>query len=176
MSSFHSVAQSQSLTVTMLSLCALSQDGRDCDFDVQPVSFFPCLNLAPELSSDDSRARLAHDRGDFVEIIEMLDKRLNDKGKNWRHVFKSLTVLDYILHAGSENVVHYFRENLYIVKTLKEFQYIDEDGKDQGANGTSRFCASASLGARTELNSISTRLQFDKKRRTSLRYSLTRNE
>lgn len=27
-------------------------------------------------------------RGDFVEIMEMLDKRLNDKGKNWRHVFK----------------------------------------------------------------------------------------
>ncbi|GAA5995121.1 hypothetical protein JCM5350_002772 [Sporobolomyces pararoseus] len=79
-------------------------------------------------------ATLTFNQGDFVEIIEMLDKRLNDKGKNWRHVFKSLTVLDYILHAGSENVVHYFRENLYIVKTLKEFQYIDEDGKDQGAN------------------------------------------
>lgn len=28
-------------------------------------------------------------------------------------------------------------ENLYIVKTLKEFQYIDEFGKDQGANGQS---------------------------------------
>lgn len=28
------------------------------------------------------------DRNDFVEIMEMLDKRLNDKGKNWRHVFK----------------------------------------------------------------------------------------
>lgn len=39
----------------------------------------------------------------------MLDKRLNDKGKNWRHVFKSLTLLDYILHAGSENCVMYFR-------------------------------------------------------------------
>lgn len=46
---------------------------------------------------------------DFVEIIEMLDKRLNDKGKNWRHVFKSLTLLDYCLHAGSENTVQYFR-------------------------------------------------------------------
>ena len=61
----------------------------------------------------------------LVEIMEMLDKRLNDKGKNWRHVFKvftdptapptqslivlqSLTVLDYCLHAGSENVVIYF--------------------------------------------------------------------
>jgi epsin len=28
----------------------------------------------------------------------------------------------------------YFRDNLYVIKTLKEFQYIDEDGKDQGAN------------------------------------------
>ncbi|EGN97248.1 hypothetical protein SERLA73DRAFT_161383 [Serpula lacrymans var. lacrymans S7.3] len=79
-------------------------------------------------------AQLTYNQNDFVEIMEMLDKRLNDKGKNWRHVFKSLTVLDYCLHAGSENVVIYFRDNVYIIKTLKEFQYIDEDGKDQGAN------------------------------------------
>jgi hypothetical protein len=31
-------------------------------------------------------------RNDFVEIMEMLDKRLNDKGKNWRHVFKVCTM------------------------------------------------------------------------------------
>lgn len=47
---------------------------------------------------------------------------------------QSLTVLDYCLHQGSENVVIYFRDNVYIIKTLKEFQYVDEDGKDQGAN------------------------------------------
>lgn len=63
-----------------------------------------------------------------------MDKRLNDKGKNWRHVFKALTLLDYLLHAGSENCVIYFRDNIYVVKTLKEFQYVDEYGKDQGAN------------------------------------------
>lgn len=79
-------------------------------------------------------AQLSYNQNDFIEIMEMLDKRLNDKGKNWRHVFKSLTVLDYLLHAGSENVVIYFRDNLYLVKTLKEFQFIDEYGKDQGAN------------------------------------------
>ena len=28
----------------------------------------------------------------------------------------------------------YFRDNIYVIKTLKEFQYIDEEGKDQGAN------------------------------------------
>lgn len=25
---------------------------------------------------------------DFLEIMEMLDKRMNDSGKNWRHVYK----------------------------------------------------------------------------------------
>ncbi|KAG0042428.1 hypothetical protein BGZ83_000467 [Gryganskiella cystojenkinii] len=79
-------------------------------------------------------ARATFNEQEFLEIMEILDKRMNDKGKNWRHVFKALTVLDYLLHVGSENVVRYARENLYIVKTLKEFQLIDEDGKDQGSN------------------------------------------
>ena len=65
----------------------------------------------------------------------MLDKRLNDKGKNWRHVLKSLKVLDYCLHEGSELVVTWARKNIYIIKTLREFTYIDEDGRDVGQNG-----------------------------------------
>jgi epsin len=31
-------------------------------------------------------------------------------------------------------VAVYFRDHMYIIKTLREFQYTDEDGKDQGAN------------------------------------------
>jgi epsin len=65
----------------------------------------------------------------------MLDKRLNDRGKNWRHVLKALKVLDYCLHEGSELVVAWARKNIYIIKTLREFQHIDEDGKDVGHNG-----------------------------------------
>lgn len=67
--------------------------------------------------------------------MDLLDKRLNDKGKNWRHVLKSLKVLDYCLHEGSELVVTWARKNIYIIKTLREFQYIDEDGRDVGQNG-----------------------------------------
>ena len=74
---------------------------------------------------------------DFYEIMDMLDKRLNDKGKNWRHVLKSLKVLDYCLHEGSELVVTWARKNVYIIKTLREFQYVDDDGKDVGQNGRS---------------------------------------
>ncbi|KAI9789263.1 MAG: hypothetical protein M1816_006272 [Peltula sp. TS41687] len=71
---------------------------------------------------------------EFYEIMDMLDKRLNDKGKNWRHVLKALKVLDYCLHEGSELVVTWARKNVYIVKTLSQFQYIDEDGRDVGQN------------------------------------------
>lgn len=72
---------------------------------------------------------------EFYEIMDMLDKRLNDKGKNWRHVLKALKVLDYCLHEGSELVVTWARESIYIIKTLREFQYVDDDGRDVGQNG-----------------------------------------
>ncbi|TVY21039.1 Epsin-1 [Lachnellula arida] len=71
---------------------------------------------------------------EFYEIMDMVDKRLNDKGKNWRHVLKALKVLDYALHEGSELVVTWAHKNIYIIKTLREFQYIDEDGRDVGQN------------------------------------------
>jgi len=72
---------------------------------------------------------------EFYEIMDMIDKRLNDKGKNWRHVLKALKVLDYSLHEGSELVVTWAKQNLFVIKTLREFQYIDEDGMDVGQNG-----------------------------------------
>jgi len=71
---------------------------------------------------------------EFYDIVDMLDKRLNDKGKNWRHVLKALKVLDYCLHEGAESVVTWARQNIYIIKTLREFQYIDEEGRDVGQN------------------------------------------
>ncbi|TPX18876.1 uncharacterized protein E0L32_011428 [Thyridium curvatum] len=71
---------------------------------------------------------------EFYEIMDMIDKRLNDKGKNWRHVLKALKVLDYCLHEGSELVVTWGKQNIYIIKTLREFQYIDEEGRDVGQN------------------------------------------
>lgn len=70
---------------------------------------------------------------DFLEIMDMLDRRLNDKGKNWRHVAKSLTVLDYLVRYGSEKCVMWAKDNLYIVKTLREFVHFDEANNDQGA-------------------------------------------
>ncbi|KAB0347913.1 hypothetical protein FD754_012770 [Muntiacus muntjak] len=66
------------------------------------------------------------------EIMNMLWQRLNDHGKNWRHVYKSLTLMDYLIKNGSKKVIQHCREGYHNLQTLKDFQHIDEAGKDQG--------------------------------------------
>lgn len=70
----------------------------------------------------------------YAEIMSMLWRRLNDHGKNWRHVYKSLVVLEYLVKNGSERVVRQCVDNLFSIQTLKDFQFLDKDGKDQGSN------------------------------------------
>ncbi|MBN3278062.1 EPN3 protein, partial [Polyodon spathula] len=70
----------------------------------------------------------------FTEVMGMIWKRLNDHGKNWRHVYKALTLLDYLIKTGSDKVAHQCKENVFTIQTLKDFQFIDRDGKDQGIN------------------------------------------
>ncbi|XP_029811689.1 ENTH domain-containing protein 1 isoform X2 [Suricata suricatta] len=66
------------------------------------------------------------------EIMSMLWQRLSDHGKNWRHVYKSLMLMDYLIKNGSKKVIQHCREGICNLQTLKEFQHIDEAGKDQG--------------------------------------------
>uniref|UniRef100_A0A8C7JVH3 Epsin 3 n=1 Tax=Oncorhynchus kisutch TaxID=8019 RepID=A0A8C7JVH3_ONCKI len=70
----------------------------------------------------------------FAEVMGMVWKRLNDHGKNWRHVYKALTLLDYLIKTGSERVAQQCRENAFTIQTLRDFQYMDRDGRDQGGN------------------------------------------
>ncbi|CAI5675656.1 unnamed protein product [Oreochromis niloticus] len=70
----------------------------------------------------------------FTEVMGMVWKRLNDHGKNWRHVYKALTLLDYLIKTGSERVARDCRDNIYSIQTLRDFQYLDRDGRDQGLN------------------------------------------
>ncbi|XP_021072600.1 ENTH domain-containing protein 1 [Mus pahari] len=66
------------------------------------------------------------------EIMHMLWQRLSDHGKNWRHVYKSLALMDYLIKNGSRKVIQYCREGVCNLQMLKDFQHIDEAGKDQG--------------------------------------------
>lgn len=49
-------------------------------------------------------ADLTYNMVAFTEIMQMVWKRLNDHGKNWRHVYKALVLLEYLIKTGSEKV------------------------------------------------------------------------
>uniref|UniRef100_A0A915MM53 ENTH domain-containing protein n=1 Tax=Meloidogyne javanica TaxID=6303 RepID=A0A915MM53_MELJA len=78
-------------------------------------------------------ADMTHDPIQFNEIMSVIWKRLNDHGKNWRHVYKSMVLLDYLIKCGSERVAQQCKENIFSVETLKDFQHIEEN-RDQGLN------------------------------------------
>ncbi|XP_063794893.1 ENTH domain-containing protein 1 isoform X6 [Pseudophryne corroboree] len=65
------------------------------------------------------------------EIMRIIWHRMNDSGKNWRHVYKSLTLLDYLIKNGSRQVIVHCIERAYNIQLLKDFKHIDNDGKDQ---------------------------------------------
>ncbi|KAK3015065.1 hypothetical protein RJ639_007035 [Escallonia herrerae] len=71
---------------------------------------------------------------EYQMIMSVIWKRINDTGKNWRHVYKALTVLEYLVAHGSERVIDEIREHAYQISTLSDFQYIDSSGRDQGSN------------------------------------------
>jgi epsin len=49
-------------------------------------------------------------------------------------LIQALTVFLYLLENGPELIIRHVKANIHVFKTLKEFQYIDEEGRDQGVN------------------------------------------
>ncbi|KAG2662387.1 hypothetical protein PVAP13_1KG535000 [Panicum virgatum] len=79
-------------------------------------------------------AQATHNYHEYQMIMNIVWKRINDTGKNWRHVYKGLIVLDYLVAHGTERVIDDIREHAYQISTLADFQYIDSSGRDQGSN------------------------------------------
>jgi hypothetical protein len=58
---------------------------------------------------------------------------------------QSLLVLSYLILNGSERVVTSAREHIYDMKSLEEYTFRDEQGKDQGINGKQCYCICYSM-------------------------------
>eukprot|EP00127_Corallochytrium_limacisporum_P006815 Clim_evm30s236 gene=Clim_evmTU30s236 len=80
-------------------------------------------------------ANATYNHLEYPKIMNILYKRLNDSGKNWRHVYKSLVLYDYLIKNGASRVVDEAKSNQYVIRTLHDFQYVDPvNGKDVGFN------------------------------------------
>lgn len=79
-------------------------------------------------------AQATNNYHEYQMIMHIVWKRVSDTGKNWRHVYKGLIVLDYLVAHGTERVIDDIREHAYQISALADFQYIDSSGRDQGSN------------------------------------------
>lgn len=73
------------------------------------------------------------------EIMPMIYKRFTEKSaEEWRQIYKGLQLLEFLIKNGSERVIDDARSHLSLLKMLKQFHYIDQNGKDQGVNVRNR--------------------------------------
>ena len=72
---------------------------------------------------------------DREEICNMIFRRFTEKSAHeWRQIYKSLQLMEYLVKNGSERFVDDARANVSLVSMLKSFHYIDSKGVDQGIN------------------------------------------
>lgn len=90
-------------------------------------------------------ADATHHYAEFGLIMESIWERLNEPGKYWRHVYKALLLLDYLLKNGADQCVREARVKMIEIKTLTEFQHIDDKDKDQGLSVRERAKAIVEL-------------------------------
>lgn len=73
------------------------------------------------------------------EILSFIFRRFTEKAANeWRQIYKSLQLLDYLVKHGSERIIDDIRANISLIQMLKSFHYIDSKGRDQGINVRNR--------------------------------------
>ena len=98
------------------------------------------------------------------EIMPMIYKRFTEKSaEEWRQIYKALQLLEFLIKNGSERVIDDARSHMSLLKMLRQFHYIDSNGKDQGINVRNR---SKEL---TELLSDVDRIRSERKKARSTR-------
>ncbi|XP_040998725.1 clathrin interactor EPSIN 1-like isoform X2 [Juglans microcarpa x Juglans regia] len=67
-------------------------------------------------------------------VMDVLWTRLAETGKDWRHVYKALAVIEYLVAHGSERAVDEIIEHTFQISSLSSFEYVEPSGKDMGIN------------------------------------------
>ncbi|KAI9594334.1 hypothetical protein BDF19DRAFT_445599, partial [Syncephalis fuscata] len=75
----------------------------------------------------------------FNEVMPFIYRRFREKEPHeWRQIYKSLVLIEFLVKNGAERVIDDCRGRLSLLKSMRSFNYIDDDGKDQGINVRNR--------------------------------------
>ncbi len=71
--------------------------------------------------------------------MPMIYRRFTEKSaEEWRQIYKALQLLEFLIKHGSERVIDDARSHLTLLKMLRQFHFIDQNGRDQGVNVRNR--------------------------------------
>lgn len=71
--------------------------------------------------------------------MPLIYRRFTEKAaEEWRQIYKALQLLEFLIKHGSERVVDDARGHITLLKMLRQFHFIDQNGKDQGINVRNR--------------------------------------
>ncbi|AET37385.1 Ent3p Ecym_1133 [Eremothecium cymbalariae DBVPG len=102
------------------------------------------------------------------EILGMIFRRFVEKtASEWRQIYKSVQLLEYLIYHGSEGFIDDVRSGLNLIKMLESFHYIDSQGRDQGINVRNRTQALVQLLNNDE----QIRIERKKARRNAQKYT-----
>jgi epsin len=67
-------------------------------------------------------------------VMGVLWARLAERDSNWRHVYKALTIIEYLIANGSERAVDNILDHFSKISVLSSFEFVEPNGKDAGIN------------------------------------------
>lgn len=87
----------------------------------------------PETRTMAKLSDAAFELEEYERIVQVLHNRLEPNAKRpWRQMYKTLTVLEYLLTHGPGSLSNEFRADTACIEDLCQFNFIDEQGIDRG--------------------------------------------
>lgn len=71
-------------------------------------------------------------------LLTFLKRFTEKRAHEWRQIYKSLQLLEYLVKNGSEKVVDFAKSHIAVIEMLQNFHYTNSEGKDQGINVRNR--------------------------------------
>ena len=75
-------------------------------------------------------ARATYRREEMYLIMKTLWLRLEEREEKWRHCYKALNVIEYLVAHGHESCLKELKQNVRSIEYLDTFRFKDSSGRD----------------------------------------------
>lgn len=89
-------------------------------------------NWGPSSTQMRHIANLSFDYQEYSVVMSELWTKIEFPKNKWKQIFKALVLLEFLVKHGAERVVEDAQNNIYKIKSLKNFSYKDDDGREKG--------------------------------------------